>query len=161
MFIISEYITAVLKVAVCAFLCEHLSGSFSKSKTHQKGLRLITNICVFIVIISPLINLAGIFNLQGTNTFEKNVAVEQTESLEELTERELNEQLKRQIHDNTGITVSSIHADLEFQNNNAYIKSISGQVQSTEEKEALSKFIYENIGKEILQEIIVTKNGQD
>lgn len=161
MFIISEYISSVLKVAVCAFLCEYLSAGFSKSKAPQKGLRLITNLCVFIIIMSPLINLAGIFAPKGNNTFEKNVAVEQAEGLEELTEKELNEQLKKQIQNSSGITLKTIYAELEFYDNNAYIKSISAQVTSIEEKEELSKFIYENIGKEIIQEITVTANGQN
>ncbi len=149
----SDYIKSVITVTLCAFLCSISCGSACKSSASVKALRLITNLCVFAVIILPLITAfrnidADSFKIDSGQYTGNNYL-----DFEKLTENEASKVLKQEIFEKTGITVISISIDISYDNNRVDIEKIKALVSTNQEKNAVTTALSELLGNEILFEV--------
>ena len=144
----SEYIRSVITVALCAFFSNLSVGSLVKSTSLSKGFKLITNLCVFSVILFPLITAIQNFDTDRFNITGAENDIKIQLDFDKLTEKEMSDSLYREIINRTGISVSDIGINIVYEKDKLTIKSITATVRTSEEKETVFSVIYELFGDE-------------
>lgn len=149
----SSYIKNFLSVAICAFLCESASSLSEKGKSMSRALSLICSLCVFLAATFPLLSTIRLFSGQIQNTIKSTdtETVYEDEEFTKLMKQQLEEQLAKDIYDNTGILSDSICIDLSIENQEFIINSIQVSKKGCTDKEAVTvkNRILEIFGNEI------------
>lgn len=156
----SEYIKSVLTIGICAFLCQS-AGTVSKNNASlSKALRLTVNLCVFLVVISPIFSFFGNIDFDNLNFTKSEIITEDSNAFESLTEAEIEKNIYTNIYDNLKINIENIKADIEMNGNSITIKQISATASDSKDAETVTTYIKETFGQEIYTEITV-KNNED
>jgi len=142
----SDYIRSVITVALCAFLYTIFGNTVCKDSASTKALRLLTNLCVFTVVLLPLISA---FKSIDTDSFKiKSQQYEQVLSFDfnELTENETAKKLKEQIYEKTGISVLDLSIDILCEDDVVSINKVETYVRTIQEKDAVLTALCDLLG---------------
>lgn len=130
----SEYIKTILSVSTCALFCNLSADSLCKGKGASKALKLISNLCVFLVIILPLITAIKNFDSKDLTLPSIQAKQESNISLDLLAEKEASNILTGRIVENTGINPEHVSINISYDNDCVSIDYI--QVCVKDEKDA-------------------------
>lgn len=146
----SEYIRLILTVGICAFICEYAT-SLGKSKKMSMVFGLISSLCIFLTVISPLTTLSGSFATfkQRYNNIGSSTEAISDEAFYSLVEENLKEEIKQEIIKKTGISDECISIDLSVDKENGTIKEIS--VKHTDKR----------ISNQEITDILTKKTGDE
>ncbi len=159
--VFSEYIKSILTVGVCAFLCESLSSVFQKSKASESAVRLMVNLCVFTVAVSPLFSAFSYLDFNSFKINETQYNEESTYTLNALTAKELEKQVSSKIYESTRVFIKDIKIDIKLENDAILIKKVTAEISSKDDIEKVNLCIKEMLGQEINTEITVKNDEQN
>lgn len=116
----NSYLYSILTVGICAFICETLACRTSNSDSLSKGLSLITSICIFLTVISPLFSSLSSINFSEWN-YDKNKEKPDENIFLELTANETEKEIANQIKNDVGI--EACRADIKFKTDGDVLKA--------------------------------------
>ena len=96
--VLYTYITSILTVGVCAFICETVSGIGGSSKLSD-AMKFTSSLCVFIAVLLPFgISLKGIDTKAIKNLFDENsTQLNNSQSFEALLDSEIKSRIEDEI----------------------------------------------------------------
>lgn len=152
------YINALVSIGLCAFICE----SIVTNKVLSKALGLITGLCVFTVVISPIISFAVKGNIKeifDTSKYE-NTYNQTTTDFTNLIEKDMEDRLSQSIKDQLGLQISDVSIDFTIKDDKAFIESVCVvlDTQDKSENELVREYLYGIFGNET--NISVTEKTQ-
>ena len=137
----SQYIKTIITTGLFAFLCEFISSHFSNGGTLAKAVKLITNLCIFTVAISPVFSLFSGASFHYITPDFKNNQQATYDTFISFTENELEKSITEQIYRQTGIQLQTISIDLLYEEQTSVIKSITATVRDETEKNEVLEYI--------------------
>ena len=154
----SQYIKSILTIGIFSFMCEFIYTNFSKNSSIEKAAKLITNLCIFFVIFSPIFSLIHGTDLKSLsfNTGSNQEITENT--FINLTESELEKVLSIQIFKETGIEAESISIKILCNDGETSIASVSATVKDELDIKTVKEYITSIIPKTNDTEIMVKTN---
>lgn len=108
----NTYLYSILTVGICAFVCETLVCRTNNSDSLSKGLSLITSICMFLTVISPLFSSLSSINFSDWN-YDKNESKTDENVFLELTANETEKEIANQIKNAAGIKKCGVDIKLK------------------------------------------------
>ena len=74
----TDYLNSIITVGICSFLCEAITSGKRSSPVLDRGLSLLTSLCIFITATAPLFS--GVFNIDLADFSTKNNISETSEN---------------------------------------------------------------------------------
>ena len=161
---LSVYITSLLSLGICAFISETLCSSFSKGTALSKGLGLISSLCIFTVIISPITLAMKSCGKTAELPKEVNVNTETNENLlEGLTEKDLENRFSDLLSEKLGIQAVYIGIDCNISDSVCDINNINIGLyrKDMESKEQIINLIENETGKNTTISVMKVPDEQE
>ncbi len=158
-----SYITDIFVISICAGICEFLlDGAAKHSKTLENGLKLAVSLSLCICVLMPALKYAdSFFSADGSiPPFSQSAAksAENTENLETLLKKQLENDVCRKIYEKFGILPDSVCINfVRRQDNGASFETVAG-ITLREECLYAAHDIKEYVRKDL--GIDITVNGE-
>ncbi len=145
----NSYITSILSVGVCAFICEWICISHSKSDSLKKALSFIASLCIFISVIFPFFSqIKNSLESFSLSSYYKTDSYDEYDKSEfySLTAREAEKNTGIMIYHEFGINPVSISIELCESDNILSVSSITVTLKSEHHdfKQQIYQFLTEN-----------------
>lgn len=157
----SSYIGLVLTIGICAFICETLCGCFANSMTVSRTVGIITSLCVFISIILPICTALNKLGFDNFSIREDNKATATSyDSLYDLAENRLENQISQSIYEELGIMPASISIELNVDEEYLNIQNVSVVLEKGDftDEPKISKYLKSMFGSQTQINILETAN---